>query len=190
MTITFLCGAGHVLSSIILGIIGITAGISLNKIRALESPRGSIAGYLLTAFGFIYLIWAVWRLLANKTHTHSHIHEKDGHEHLHSHNEEHQHVHSKEKSVTLWALFLIFIFGPCEPLIPLLMFPAYEKSLSGVILVTAAFAVTTITTMMTIVFISSLNIKIPGVKKIAKYTHIIAGCVLLLSGIAISFLGL
>ena len=47
--ITALCGAGHVLSSIILGIIGIALGISINKLGAIESFRGGLAAWLLIA---------------------------------------------------------------------------------------------------------------------------------------------
>ena len=46
MFITFLCGLGHVASSIILGFIGIAAGISLSKLEFFESFRGNIAAWL------------------------------------------------------------------------------------------------------------------------------------------------
>lgn len=41
MLITFLCGLGHVLSSIVVGFIGIAAGISLSKPEFLEGFRGN-----------------------------------------------------------------------------------------------------------------------------------------------------
>jgi nickel/cobalt exporter len=43
MFITFLCGLGHVSSSVILGLIGIAVGISVNKLVSVESFRGNIA---------------------------------------------------------------------------------------------------------------------------------------------------
>jgi hypothetical protein len=43
--VTVLCGIGHVLSSVVLGIIGIVLGISLNKLEALESFRGGFAAW-------------------------------------------------------------------------------------------------------------------------------------------------
>jgi sulfite exporter TauE/SafE len=52
--ITAMCGAGHVLSSIVLGIIGIALGISINKLGAIESFRGGLAAWLLIAFGVGY----------------------------------------------------------------------------------------------------------------------------------------
>ena len=42
IVITFLCGFGHVLSSIFLGFIGIVLGIAVFKLEAIESFRGEI----------------------------------------------------------------------------------------------------------------------------------------------------
>ena len=52
--ITFLCGLGHVGSSIIIGIMGLLLGFALSRIEALESLRGDFAAWLLIGFGFIY----------------------------------------------------------------------------------------------------------------------------------------
>ncbi|GAI12193.1 unnamed protein product, partial [marine sediment metagenome] len=51
------------------------------------------------------------------------------HDHIHAHKVEHSHVHDEKKgtSLTPWILFIIFVFGPCEPLIPLVMYPAKKK---------------------------------------------------------------
>ena len=90
--------------------------------------RGNLAGWLLLGFGLAYLAWGVKRALRNQPHTHAHAH-ADGivHDHAHAHSDEHAHPHTDEAraaSMTPWILFTIFVFGPCEPLIPLLMFPA------------------------------------------------------------------
>jgi sulfite exporter TauE/SafE len=47
------------------------------------------------------------------------------------------------------------VLGPCEPLIPLLMYPASQHSLSGTILVAAVFSAVTIGTMLGIVMAAS-----------------------------------
>ncbi|MBT4576608.1 MAG: hypothetical protein HOB92_09105, partial [Candidatus Cloacimonetes bacterium] len=100
MLITFLCGLGHVASSIVLGIVGVSVGIAISKIEMFEAFRGNLAAWAFIVFGFVYLIWGVRQAIRNKPHTHLHIHE-DGskHEHVHSHTQEHSHVHSK-KNVT------------------------------------------------------------------------------------------
>ena len=93
-------------------------------------------------------------------------------------------------NLTPWILFTIFIFGPCEALIPILMYPAANISVSGLILVTLIFAVTTILTMLSIVLISIYGINILPVKKFEKYSHALAGAIILMSGLSVQFLGL
>ena len=92
--------------------------------------------------------------------------------------------------MTPWILFTIFIFGPCEPLIPLLMYPAAKDSVWGLIFVTAVFGIVTITTMMCVVMISTFGISFVPLSKMERYTHALAGATILLCGISIQFLGL
>ena len=192
MVITFLCGMGHVLSSIVLGLIGIAVGISVNRLVSVESFRGSIAGWLFIAFGLVYIIISVRNLVRKKAHSHKHFHlGGENHEHEHKHNGGHVHVHETDPvSTTPWILFLIFVFGPCEPLIPILMYPAAEKNISGVILVSVLFSVVTILTMMSIVLTFKLGLSRINLKPIEKYNHLIAGSIIFFSGVAIQFLGL
>jgi sulfite exporter TauE/SafE len=154
--ITGLCGLGHILGSIALGIIGIALGIGITRIEGFESSRGEIAAWLLIAFGLVYFVWGLRRAIKNRPHKHKHIH-IDGtvHEHVHTHVKEHAHVHKEKKKImTPWVLFIIFVLGPCEPLIPLLMYPAAQSSAIGVITVAAVFGLVTIFTMLSIVLIS------------------------------------
>jgi len=100
-------------------------------------------------------------------------------------------VHDEKKNnITPWILFTIFVLGPCEPLIPILMYPAAQSSIAGLIFITAIFAVTTISTMMIIVYLASLGLKMVFFNKMEKYTRALAGGIILLSGVAINFLGL
>ncbi|MCF7794126.1 MAG: sulfite exporter TauE/SafE family protein [Candidatus Cloacimonetes bacterium] len=192
MSITFLCGLGHVLGSVVLGILGVSIGIALGKIEAFESIRGSIAGWALMSFGLVYMLWGIRNAIRNRSHSHLHFH-SDGsnHEHEHTHQSEHSHIHdAKKKNITPWVLFTIFVLGPCEPLIPILMYPAAQNSISGLIFITAIFAITTISTMMIVVYVASLGLKMVFFSKLEKYTHALAGGIILLSGVAINFLGL
>ena len=69
----------------------------------------------------------------------------------------HLHVHTESEraaSMTPWILFAIFVFGPCEPLIPVLMYPAALQSVAGVLLVTSVFAVVTLATMLGVVLLA------------------------------------
>ncbi len=192
MIITFLCGLGHVLSSIVLGLIGIAVGISVNRLVSVESFRGNIAGWLFIAFGLVYIIISVRNLVKKRTHSHKHFHlGGEHHEHEHGHNGGHVHVHETDPvSTTPWILFLIFVFGPCEPLIPILMYPAAEKNIPGVILVSVLFSIVTIVTMMSIVLAFKLGLSKINLKPVEKYNHLIAGSIIFFSGVAIQFLGL
>jgi nickel/cobalt exporter len=193
MWITFWCGVGHVAGSIVLGLIGIALGVLVRKMEWIESIRGEVAAWMLIGFGLLYGIWGMKRAMQKKTHTHEHVHvEGEAHLHTHTHFGGHQHVHSEkdEKSLTLWILFLIFVFGPCEPLIPLLMVPAAKNSLPGLLTVTLVFAVSTILTMLVMVRIALLGVNFIHLKKAERFAHAIAGFTLVLSGLAIQFLGL
>lgn len=114
-------------------------------------------------------------------HIHKHIHKK---EHVHVHNE------SNEKKITPWLLFIIFIFGPCEILIPLLMFPAAQNHFGILVAVTLAFAITTIGTMLFLVAFGLKGIRLIHFNSFEKYSHALAGAMILMCGIAIRFLGL
>lgn len=190
--VTSLAGLGHVLSSIVLGALGVAFGFALNKLEFFESSRGSVAAWLLIIFGLVYFIWGLRQSFKNKSHSHTHFHLETGyHDHHHSHHGEHTHVHEKKaKSITPWVLFTIFLFGPCEPLIPLLMYPAAKMNTGVVISVAVIFGVVTIATMLASVFAILLGLKTVRLKKLERYAHPIAGFTVLLCGVAIEFLGL
>ncbi|MGB3008647.1 MAG: hypothetical protein WBC06_19180 [Chitinophagaceae bacterium] len=190
---TVLCGLGHVGSSVILGLIGIFFGIAIHKIQLWEGMRGSIVSYVFTAFGLVYFIWGLKRSLRNKPHTHLHMHAGgDMHLHQHTHHDTHLHVHTEETKINLtpWILFTIFIFGPCEPLIPLVMYPAAQNNYAVLILVTVVFSLITIGTMVTLVLLASYGIKILPMSFFEKYSHAVAGATIFLCGMGMLFLGL
>ena len=191
--ITFLCGLGHIGSSVVLGLLGIALGVAVHHLVAIESFRGNIAAWLLIAFGLVYFAWGLRRGIRNKPHKHWHNHGDDsGHVHTHVHHEEHTHVHEAEDrvNITPWVLFTVFVFGPCEPLIPILMYPAARSSWGGLALVTFVFGGVTILTMMGIVLLSTFGISFLPLGKVERYTHAIAGAAITLCGAAIVFLGL
>ncbi|MBI4834317.1 MAG: sulfite exporter TauE/SafE family protein [Planctomycetes bacterium] len=187
--VAVLCGIGHVLSSVILGIVGILAGIGVSKLEHSESIRGEIASYLLIGFGVVYAIWGLLRGLQGHYHSHSHGHIPTGeneHEHLHNH----EHAHAVEKQTTFWAVFIIFVLGPCEPLIPLLMFPAAAYGWVNILNVALIFSITTILTMTIIAWLGYQGVKLITSKWIERYVHFLAGGSIAVSGLAIKMFGL
>jgi nickel/cobalt exporter len=189
--ITFGCGVGHVLGSVLIGSIGIAAGIAVGRLEVMEGVRGGLASWLLIGFGLVYGIWGLRRGLKGKTHVHPHVHGNGSmHSHTHSHMGDHSHVHDERGKVTPWILFIIFVLGPCEPLIPLLMYPAAQGSWLSVVLVTLAFGFVTVGTMMTIVGLSTYGLLHLRLGYMENYVHAIAGGIIVLSGLSIKFLGL
>ena len=191
--ITGLCGLGHIASSVILGIVGIGFGVSVSKITNTESIRGEIAAWFLIAFGIVYFIWGVRKAIRSREHSHKHDHiDGSNHVHNHSHKEKHLHIHSdkKERNITPWILFTIFFFGPCEPLVPILMYPAAKDSMFGLILITSTFGLITILTMLGVVLTTSLGVNLFPLKRLERHTHALAGATLFFCGISIQFLGL
>jgi sulfite exporter TauE/SafE len=201
--VTLLCGVGHVASSVVLGFIGIAFGIVVLQLETLESLRGDLAGWLLVAFGLTYFSWGVVQAIRNRPHAHLHVH-FDGtvHAHQHVHQDAHLHVHesaadstpqkvepaaapARKASLTPWVLLTIFVFGPCEPLIPLLMYPAAKANALGVILVTLLFGLTTLATMTGMVVVMCAGAGAVRFERFHRYSHALAGLTVASCGVAI-----
>ena len=192
-TITLLCGVGHVLSSVVIGMIGLSLGLAITSIKNIESIRSEIASWLLISFGLIYLVLGIKKIYRNKPHTHLHIH-NDGslHEHSHTHEINHEHVHEEinTANITPWILFIIFVFGPCEALIPIFMYTAATENLMNVTLVIFAFGIATILTMLIVILFSLSGLQRIKLGKYEKYSYASAGFIILLCGVVIKVLGL
>lgn len=170
--VTLLCGLGHVLSSVLLGAIGVLFGVALNRLTIIESVRGEIAGWFLIAFGLIYFIWGIKTAYRKHHHPRTHVH------------------HGEESNVTPWVLFTIFVFGPCEPLIPLLMYPAAQNTWWDVAWVTLTFGSFTLLTMLMLVTAMSIGLERFRFEGLSRFGNALAGLTLFLCGIAVQFLGL
>lgn len=194
--VTAICGVGHVLGSVLIGFIGIAIGASLHRLEWFEGVRGDLAAWALLAFGLVYMAWGLKRAWRDRPHAHEHVH-ADGttHRHVHRHHthDEHVHIHldtDNARSITPWALFVIFILGPCEALIPVLMYPAAQHSTWGLVIVVAAFAAATIATMLAVVALALKGIERLPMASAERYSHALAGATLALCGMGIVFLGL
>lgn len=190
MWITLLSGIGHVAGSVILGVAGVAMGISLTKLEKIESSRSDIVGWMMIAFGLIYSIYGIYKFMHHTGHRHlpkflipAFIQKKM---HLPTSHTESQQNNTK---LTPWILFLIFVFGPCEVLIPLLIFPAAQHNALGIFAVSAFFGIATILTMLAVVTLGHKGTSFLKFKKGEKYMHGIAGFVILISGIGMKFLG-
>ena len=190
MWITFISGVGHVGGSVIIGLIGIALGISLNKLNFIEDFRGNLVATLMIAFGLIYASYGFYQYLKNGGHHHlpNFLIPRNLREIKHrvSHGLDEK---VDEAKLTPWVLFIIFVFGPCEVLIPMLFIPAVQKSGLGIASVALFFGITTIATMMLIVYLGHLGSSFFKFKSKEKYMHLVAGLVILVAGCGMHFWG-
>lgn len=197
LIITAACGTGHVLSAVVLGLAAALLGSAIIPLEFIETVRGEIAAWFLTAFGFAYCVWGIRSAIRNTQHSHRHIHidgdsvGMEGHDRSHGVTHAHDHASKDAKEMTPWLLFIIFVFGPCEPLIPLVMHPAVRESVFTVILVTLAFGVSTIAAMLSVVAASSFGLKrLVRFPFAERFGNALSGGVICSCGLAITFLGL
>lgn len=228
--LTFACGLGHVLSSVVIGLVGVAAGVALQRVQGWEEARGAWAGWALFLLGLAYFAWGLWRGAAGRRHRHVHLH-PDGtvHDHPHAHEREghppvHAHAHAAVldrrngtphdhldgvepsaaadraatdggeprswKSLTPWLLFLVFVLGPCEPLIPLFFASALSGAWHEVVLVVVGYGVATLAAMHALVSLFWFGLRRLDLGSFERWTHAAAGAVIALAGAAMVFLGL
>jgi nickel/cobalt exporter len=188
--VTAACGVGHVLSSVVLGIVGLAIGAGVGWVQRVEGARGDWAAWALVVLGAAYMLWGIRAALKRagglQAHDHGghvHIHLGGGHHHHHS-------VPDAGRGPTFWALFIVFVLGPCEPLIPLFVLPASRGDwrLAGVTAV--AFGVLTIACMIGLVLVGHAGLNRLPLGRLERWAHAMAGAVVMASGLAVILLGL
>lgn len=186
---TVLCGTAHVLSSVVLALGGVALGFSLSKISWLEDVRGGLAAWALFIFGVVLLIFGLYKAYKNGTHKHFDIYESgDVYVYEHNHNQG-PIMPTERKKVTPWVLFVIFLLGPCEPMIPLLTYPAILNSTYGIILITVVFLFFTLLMMVMMVVLGFYGYSLIKTEFFEKYINAIAGGTIAICGAGMIFLG-
>lgn len=194
--ITALCGLGHVLGSVAIGSLGLLLGTMLMQLEALESIRSETAAWLLIGFGLAYTAWGMVIAIREIPPAHGHF-PADGKRRWNSPTHElgHVNVHERielkadgadiKRSITPWVLFLIFALGPCEALIPLMMYPAAGSNFVGIAAIVLAFATATIGTMLATVMLVFYGLKLVKLPNWRRYGHAFAGLTILLCGVLV-----
>ena len=189
LVLTAVCGLGHVASSILLGGIGVAFGVAVARIEGVEGGRGNLAAWALVAFGLAYALWGLRQALRRKGGIETHEHHGDVH--LHSHGAAaHDHAHGMGSNLTFWALFLIFVLGPCEPLIPLFVLPASRGDWGLAVATAVVFTLVTLVTMVSLTAAALAGSRQLRLGPLERWSHALAGTVVAASGLAILFLGL
>ena len=184
VAITGACGLAHVLSSLVLGALGLALGATVGGIEALEEGRGSLAAWVLVAFGLAYGLWGLRRALRRRRGVTLHAHGAEG-DHVHLHGDHpHSHGPGRHEAASSWGLFLVFVLGPCEPLIPLVFVPASQArwGLAGV--TALVFGAATVGTMLALVLAANAGLARAPLGGLARWAHPLAGAVVAASGAA------
>lgn len=189
ITVTLLCGAGHVGSSLMLGGLGLAVGFGVGRFELFEGFRGSLAAWLMVVFGFAYALWGLRLALRRRAGIVPHDH--DGNVHIHAGGHHHHHHMGKDlSSVTFWMLFTVFVLGPCEPLIPFFMVPASRGDWGLALVTGAAFGIATLLTMVALVALGLAGFERLRLGALERWAHALAGIVIASSGLTVIFLGL
>jgi len=164
--ITITAGLGHVSSSLLIGALGVLLGMTAERLEIWESARGNLVSFLLIGFGLAYMVWGIKNWERKRAHPHTHV-----------------------KSVSYWTLFTLIVFGPCEPLIPL-VFTGFSLGWSAVFLVSLVFGITTIAMMLVQVHLGALGVSLLRVSGLERASDVITGGVIATTGVAIRVLGI
>ncbi len=196
LLVTFGCGVAHVSSSVLLGLLGVMVGSTLQSLTHIERLRGDAAGWLLLGLGLAYTAWGLRLALRREEHSHWHAH-GDGTFHSHNLPEQPRHGHpdpaggnprsAPRNAYWTWVIFLIFAFGPCEPLIPLLIYPAATLSYQTAFLVSCVFGAATLATMMTIVVAGYYGLAHISSNIWHRYSHAFCGLAIAACGGLVCF---
>jgi len=170
--ITALCSTGHVFGSLIIALLAVGFGVALNKIEIVNGYRANIAAWGLIIFGFGYVLYGV----------HAAVHDHHCCEHIHT-------KKNDIKSLTPFILFMLFLFAPCEAWVPIMMFPALTNVPVYTVLIAFSFGLTTMATMVVLVYLGVHGVERLPFQKWEKYGHLIAGAVIFLCGVFVTFVG-
>lgn len=169
--ITFICGLGHIFSSVVLGYLAFGLRFSLNSLHIIDSTRSDLAAWALIAFGFAYFIWGLkGAFRENRKGRDFSV--------------------ATPANPALWILFIIFVVGPCEPLFVLMSYPALAGNLVSTLLLIGIFGAATVATMLTIVLTASYGLHLIRHQTSIRFAPAIAGLIIMSCGLGIKYLGL
>lgn len=185
---TVICGSGHVLSSVCLGLGGAALGWSFSSLGWLENIRGGIAGWAMLIFGLTYTAWGFHRAKNMKAHKHFDL-AGDGGLYVYEHDHANPVASTEKYRLTPWVMFIIFILGPCEPMIPLLYFPAAQNSWTGMFILIGVYTIVTLLTMLTLVLLGYYGLFWMKTGRMERWIHALGGIAILICGAGMLWMG-
>ena len=179
--LAFFCALGHVTVSALFGVLAVLLG--REAVEAFGTTMADGAPLLLIAFGFGYLLWALWRISRRKImHEVDHL---DGRPHDHGHG--HHHHHGRE--LTAWGLFVLFCLDPCIALIPMII-AASAKSWTAVGSVILVYEIATIAAIVILVRLAHAGARRLRFGWVDRYGDAVAGGLMISVGAFVTFVGI
>ena len=176
LMITLLCGTGHVLSSVLLGLVGISIGVAIGHLELIEARRGQMAAWILIGFGLAYALWSLHQERKKCFGPALSRGRSSG--------------WRRPEVVTVWILFIVSVLGPCEALFPILMAPAFESMWTTMVGVILIFGAVTLLTMSALVTIGYFGLRLSVFSFMERYVHTVSGLAIAGSGLALRVLGI
>lgn len=174
--VTALCGLGHVASALVLGLGALALGVAVERLVAVETLRGHLALGVLVSFGMGYAALGALRYWRHRPH-------------------HHEHLDQRKRAVTMWTLFVVLVFGPCEALVPLLLAPGLMQDTPLLVGVIAVFGGLTVLTMLVLVTVGVLGARLVELERFlgnraASVAEVMAGLTIAATGAGVALLGL
>lgn len=176
--VTALCGLGHVASALVLGLGALALGVAVERLVAVETLRGHLALGVLVSFGLGYAALGALRFWRYRPH-----------------HPAHPHLDERKRAVTVWTLFVVLVFGPCEALVPLLLAPGLMQDTPLLMGVIAVFGGLTVLTMLVLVTVGVLGARLVELERFlgnraASVAEVMAGLTIAATGAGVALLGL
>lgn len=176
--VTLACGLGHVTASVVVGLLGLLAGVEL--MAAVGHRMEAVAGMLLIGFGLAYAVWGLGRAVRRQLPGP----EEDAHGH-----HGHHHARADPSRVSAWTLFLLFSADPCVAVIPLL-FAAAPLGAAMTAVVILLYEAAMIAMMLALVLPARAGVERFRPAWLERYGDAMAGGVIAAMGLTVMSLGI
>jgi len=154
----------------LLGLLGLWAGLAIHR-QGAEAWRGGIGIWLLIGFGVAYALWG----FKHAQHHHPHVSVQE--------------VAKAYAAKRVWMLFAILVFGPCDPLIPL-MFVASQAGMATVWAISLVFSLVTVAMIVGQSTLSYAGLRLIHAPWMERYAHALAGLVIILTAVLVLLVGI
>jgi nickel/cobalt transporter (NicO) family protein len=181
LAVTTTAGIGHVLFTILLGVVVVWVGQETSQWTGQVFPY--IAGGVLVLVGIYYLLRHAW----GRGHGHHH----GDHDHHHDHPHDHHHEHVARAARSDWAiiggLLAMLTFSPCEGFLPVYL-SGIRYGWRGFVILSALLAVATVAGMVILTWLTLAGLERLKLDVLERYESAILGSLLCALGLFVMVL--